>query len=150
MLDTGSIAKVRHLLNESRFHYIHDLIFNLESIDTLVARADLISSPRCRRRVSTTSAIPTKPQRQRQRHAECAEGRIQAWEKGRFQLTSEVYGRNPKVPWNENDDRVLGATTIERWCYSTSKAVGEHSASPTTICDCRDFRSLLQRLWAEA
>ncbi len=43
-----------------------------------------------------------------------------------FSSTSEVYGRNPKVPWNEDDDRVLGATTIDRWCYSTSKAVGEH------------------------
>jgi len=30
------------------------------------------------------------------------------------------------VPWSEDDDRVLGATTIDRWCYSTSKAVGEH------------------------
>jgi len=37
-----------------------------------------------------------------------------------------VYGRNPKVPWREDDDRVLGATSIDRWCYSTSKAVGEH------------------------
>jgi UDP-glucose 4-epimerase len=43
-----------------------------------------------------------------------------------FSSTSEVYGRNPKVPWKEEDDRVLGATTIDRWCYSTSKAVGEH------------------------
>ena len=43
-----------------------------------------------------------------------------------FSSTSEVYGRNPKVPWREDDDRVLGATTIDRWCYSTSKAVGEH------------------------
>jgi UDP-glucose 4-epimerase len=30
------------------------------------------------------------------------------------------------VPWREDDDRVLGATSIDRWCYSTSKAVGEH------------------------
>jgi len=43
-----------------------------------------------------------------------------------FSSTSEVYGRNPKVPWKEDDDRVLGATTVDRWCYSTSKAVGEH------------------------
>ncbi|HEY6394583.1 MAG TPA: NAD-dependent epimerase/dehydratase family protein, partial [Candidatus Binataceae bacterium] len=37
VLDTGSIAKVRHLLNHGRFHYIHDTIFNLELIDSLVA-----------------------------------------------------------------------------------------------------------------
>src|SRR6266581_3194571 len=43
-----------------------------------------------------------------------------------FSSTSEVYGRNPRVPWSEDDDRVLGSTRIDRWCYSTSKAAGEH------------------------
>ena len=43
-----------------------------------------------------------------------------------FTSTSEIYGRNPKVPWKEDDDRVLGSTDITRWCYSTSKAVLEH------------------------
>jgi UDP-glucose 4-epimerase len=45
-----------------------------------------------------------------------------------FASTSEVYGRNPNVPWHENDDRILGATTTDRWCYSTSKAAAEHYA----------------------
>ena len=43
-----------------------------------------------------------------------------------FSSTSEVYGRNPNLPWAEDDDRVVGSTRIDRWCYSTSKAVGEH------------------------
>ncbi|MDP6685452.1 MAG: NAD-dependent epimerase/dehydratase family protein [Candidatus Omnitrophota bacterium] len=43
-----------------------------------------------------------------------------------FSSTSEVFGRNKNVPWKEDDDRVLGATSINRWCYSTSKAAGEH------------------------
>jgi len=42
--------------------------------------------------------------------------------------TSEVYGKNPKVPWSEDDDRVLGNTSIDRWSYSTSKATAEHMA----------------------
>ena len=42
--------------------------------------------------------------------------------------TSEVFGKNPKVPWSEDDDRVLGSTTIDRWSYSTSKAACEHLA----------------------
>lgn len=40
--------------------------------------------------------------------------------------TSEIYGKNPKVPWSEEDDRVLGGTQVERWSYSTSKAAAEH------------------------
>ena len=43
-----------------------------------------------------------------------------------FSSTSEVYGRNTKVPFKEDDDRVLGSTRIDRWCYSTSKAAAEH------------------------
>lgn len=42
--------------------------------------------------------------------------------------TSEVLGRNPKVPWDEDDDRVLGSTHVDRWSYSTSKAMCEHLA----------------------
>ena len=40
--------------------------------------------------------------------------------------TSEVFGKNPKVPWSEDDDRVLGSTQVDRWSYSSSKAVCEH------------------------
>ena len=43
-----------------------------------------------------------------------------------FTSTSEVYGRNQNIPWKENSDRVLGPTNIDRWSYSTSKALCEH------------------------
>ncbi len=43
-----------------------------------------------------------------------------------FASTSEVYGRNEVIPWAENDDRVLGATNVDRWSYSTAKALCEH------------------------
>jgi UDP-glucose 4-epimerase len=43
-----------------------------------------------------------------------------------FSSTSEVYGRSSQVPFEEDGDRVLGSTRIDRWCYATSKAVGEH------------------------
>lgn len=45
-----------------------------------------------------------------------------------FASTSEVYGKNPKQPFVEGkSDRVLGPTSVDRWCYSTSKALDEHS-----------------------
>ena len=43
-----------------------------------------------------------------------------------FTSTSEVYGKNLNIPWSESDDRVLGPTSIDRWSYSSSKAVCEH------------------------
>lgn len=42
--------------------------------------------------------------------------------------TSEVFGKNPEVPWNEEADRVLGATSADRWVYSASKGIAEHLA----------------------
>ncbi|MDA0635764.1 GDP-mannose 4,6-dehydratase [Nonomuraea sp. MCN248] len=43
-----------------------------------------------------------------------------------FASSSEVFGKNPAVPWAEDDDRVTGSTATNRWCYSTSKALAEH------------------------
>ena len=42
--------------------------------------------------------------------------------------TSEVYGKNPKPVWTEEDDIVLGATTRPRWSYGASKAIDEFLA----------------------
>ena len=42
--------------------------------------------------------------------------------------TSEIYGKSTKLPFNEEDDRVLGPTTKSRWSYSSSKAVEEFLA----------------------
>lgn len=42
--------------------------------------------------------------------------------------TSEVYGRNPVLPWTEEADRVLGSTATDRWCYASAKATSEHLA----------------------
>ena len=40
--------------------------------------------------------------------------------------TSEVYGKNPAAPWQEDSDRVLGSTAVDRWSYSSSKGLAEH------------------------
>ena len=42
--------------------------------------------------------------------------------------TSEVYGKNPKVPLAEGDDLVLGPTFKGRWIYGCSKALDEYLA----------------------
>jgi UDP-glucose 4-epimerase len=42
--------------------------------------------------------------------------------------TSEIYGKNPKQPLNEADDRVVGAPQKIRWTYSDAKAIEEAMA----------------------
>jgi UDP-glucose 4-epimerase len=42
--------------------------------------------------------------------------------------TSEVYGKNPKERWTEEDDLFLGPTSRPRWAYGCSKAIDEFLA----------------------
>jgi UDP-glucose 4-epimerase len=50
------------------------------------------------------------------------------WKKVVLASSSEIYGKSSKIPFHEEDDRVLGPTSVGRWSYSTSKAIDEHFA----------------------
>ena len=39
--------------------------------------------------------------------------------------TSEIYGKNPKQPLSETDDRVVGTPQMVRWTYADAKALEE-------------------------
>ena len=65
--------------------------------------------------------------------------------------TSEVYGKSPCVPWREDDDRVLGSTSVPRWSYATAKAIDEHlglayAAAGLPVAIVRYFNSYGPRL----
>jgi UDP-glucose 4-epimerase len=42
-----------------------------------------------------------------------------------FASTSDVYGKNPNIPFSETSDLVMGPTTVKRWAYALSKMYGE-------------------------
>jgi UDP-glucose 4-epimerase len=42
-----------------------------------------------------------------------------------FASTSDVYGKNPNIPFAETSDLVMGPTTVKRWAYAMSKMYGE-------------------------
>ena len=127
ILDTGSSLKIKHLLDNAKFHYIHDTIFNLEMLESLVIKCDLIYHMAA---VVGVEHYVADPYAVLNVNINGTQNVLRLANKHNkkvvFTSTSEVYGRNPKVPWDENDDRVLGSTRIDRWCYSTSKGVGEH------------------------
>ncbi len=43
-----------------------------------------------------------------------------------FTSTSDIYGKNKELPFNEESDLVLGSTKVTRWAYATSKMYSEH------------------------
>jgi len=126
-LDTGSQAKVRHLLDRERFRLVVDSVMSPDILDGLAAQADIIYHLAGVVGVEHYVADPYQVLNvningtQNVLRAAFKHGRRMV-----FASTSEVYGRNPAVPWREDADRVLGPSTIDRWCYATSKAAGEH------------------------
>ena len=126
-LDTGSQAKVRHLLGHPNFHLVVDSVMNAELLDGLAAKADLIYHLAG---VVGVEHYVADPYHVLNVNVNGTQHVLRAaYKHGRrlvFSSTSEVYGRNPDVPWSEDADRVLGSTSIDRWCYSTSKAASEH------------------------
>lgn len=127
VLDTGSVAKTRHLAGRPGFHYVRDSIFDLEMLESLIVKCDLIYHLAAVVGVEHYVGDPYEVLNVNVNGTQALlKLAFKHQRKVVFSSTSEVYGRNPKVPWREDDDRVLGSTRIDRWCYSTSKAVGEH------------------------
>jgi UDP-glucose 4-epimerase len=126
-LDSGSQAKVRHLLGRDRFRLVVDSVMNPDILDGLAAQADVIYHLAG---VVGVEHYVADPYQVLNVNINGTQNVLRAaFKHGRrvvFASTSEVYGRNPAVPWREDADRVLGPSTIDRWCYATSKAAGEH------------------------
>ncbi len=43
-----------------------------------------------------------------------------------FASTSDIYGKNPNLPYGEQSDFYMGSPQIQRWSYAISKMLGEH------------------------
>lgn len=127
ILYVGGDLKVRHNLSNPRFHYVRDSVLNVDILDGLVLRSDLVYHLAA---VVGVEHYVGDPYEVLNVNINGAQAVLKlAYKYNRkvvFSSTSEVYGRNPRVPFAEDDERVLGSTRIDRWCYSTSKAAAEH------------------------
>jgi UDP-glucose 4-epimerase len=126
-LDMADGSKIDHLIGKKNFQFIQGSVLDKDLMEREVAKADLVFH----------FAAIADPKRYIQEPLTVLEIDLQASlnifklaamnkTKVVFASTSEIYGRNPNVPWKEDDDRVLGSTAINRWCYSTAKAAAEH------------------------
>jgi UDP-glucose 4-epimerase len=127
ILDVGGDLKVRHHLGNPRFQHVRDSVFNEAILDGLTLRADLVYHLAA---VVGVEHYVADPYAVLNVNINGTQAVLRAaYKYGRrvvLASTSEVYGRNPRVPFAEDDDRLLGSTRIDRWCYSTSKAAAEH------------------------
>jgi UDP-glucose 4-epimerase len=127
ILDTGMTLKVKHRIGNANLHFVRDSVFNEAILEGLIARVDLVYHLAA---VVGVEHYVGDPYQVLNVNVNGTQNVLKlAFKHGKrvvFSSTSEVYGRNAEIPWGEDDDRVLGSTRIDRWCYSTSKAVGEH------------------------
>lgn len=127
ILDIASDLKVRHHLGNPRFRYVRDSVLNREILEGIVSWCDLIYHFAAVVGVEHYVGDPYQVLNVNVNGTQTVLNvAFKTRKKVIFSSTSEVYGRSPCVPFVEDGDRLLGSTRIDRWCYSTSKAVGEH------------------------
>jgi len=126
-MDIARDFKVRHLFGSKKFHYIYDSVINTEMLCTMVSKCDIIYHMAA---VVGVEHYVADPYHVLNVNINGTQNVLRAAYKHNkkviFASTSEIYGKNNNIPFREDSDRVLGPTTIDRWCYSTSKAAGEH------------------------
>jgi UDP-glucose 4-epimerase len=128
-LSTGSIDNVVHLKSHPKFHYTIDTVSNEPVLAELIDRCDIV--------IHLAAAVGVKliveqPVQTIETNVHGTEVVLKhANKKKKLVLiasTSEVYGKSTDVPFREDADLVLGATSKHRWAYACSKLIDEFLA----------------------
>ena len=128
-LSTGSMDNIQHLKKDARFHFVHDSILNREAMLELTGICDVVVHLAAAVGVRLIIEEPLKSIHTNIVGTEIVLELANKFRKKTFiASTSEVYGRNPKVPLGEDDIRVYGSTAIARWSYASTKAMDEFLA----------------------
>ena len=126
-LSTGRFENIRRLQQDAHFSFAIDSIANEAVLDHLVRDCDVVYHLASAVGVALIVADPVHVLETNlfgTRSVLAAANRYR--KKVVITSTSEVYGKSVRVPFAEDDDRVLGPTTKARWSYATSKAAAEH------------------------
>ena len=128
-LSTGSFDNIAHLKTNPRYHYTIDSVNNRRLMAELVDQCDVIFHLAA---AVGVKLIVESPVRTIETNVHCTEVVLaQAAKKKKKVLvasTSEVYGLSAEVPFREDGNLVMGATTKGRWSYACSKAIDEFLA----------------------
>jgi UDP-glucose 4-epimerase len=126
-LSTGSADNLSGIKNKIEFE--HGDILDKGLIDRLVAESDYVVHLAAALGVFN---IVNKPLESLKTNLQGSEVVLEACDRYRKPVliasTSEIYGKNNKVPLSEDDDRIIGHPLKSRWSYSEAKAVDESFA----------------------
>ncbi len=123
-MSTGSASNIAHL--EGTIEIIKGDIRDVATVEKAMANADLVLHMAAALGVNTILESPIESVSTNFTGSEVV---LQAATKLNKRIviasTSEIYGKNPKQPLNELDDRVVGTPQKIRWTYSDAKALEE-------------------------
>lgn len=126
-LFTGTRENIAHLAKNRNFTFVEDTILNRPLLEDLVAGHDLVCHLAA---VVGVKHVLDDPVRGILDNAMGTEIVLTACHKANrrvlFSSTSEIYGKNPKLPFSEDDDSLFGSTRVTRWSYAVAKSLGEH------------------------
>jgi UDP-glucose 4-epimerase len=128
-LSVGKASNIEHHLDSDRFHFVNDSILNVSTLEQLVRQTDLIYHLAAVVGPKYVVEDPLGTIITNVRGTEnVLELAFKYWVRSIIASSSEVYGKSTAVPLSEDDDRLLGPTTIGRWSYSDAKAIDEYFA----------------------
>src|SRR5918912_322615 len=128
-LSTGSIDNIQHLKSHPRFHYTIDSVRNTPVVAELVDQCDVIFHLAAAVGVKLIVESPVRTIETNVRGTEVVLSLANKKKKKVLVAsTSEVYGLSEQVPFREDGNLVMGATTKGRWSYACSKAIDEFLA----------------------
>jgi len=125
-LSTGRLENIQHLRPLPTFQFVRENITNRQVLDRLTSESELV--------IHLAAAVGVKLIVEKPVHT--INTNIMGTDavlttanrygcKVLLASTSEVYGKGVKVPFEEEDDCLMGATMHSRWAYATSKAIDE-------------------------
>ncbi len=125
-LSTGSLSNVEAFKNHPGFEFVEGDVRDAGLLEPLIKKSDLVFHLAA---AVGVKLIAEDPVRTIETNISGTELVLDISNKlGRKILiasSSEVYGKNEAVPFREDDDIVLGSTSLSRWSYACSKAIDE-------------------------
>jgi UDP-glucose 4-epimerase len=124
---TGSTANIKHI--SKNLEIIDGDIRNTELINETTKDVDLVLHMAAALGVNTILESPLESISTNIAGSEVVLNAAANYKKRiLIASTSEIYGKNPKQPLSESDDRVVGSPQKFRWSYSDAKAIEEAMA----------------------
>ncbi|MDO8265027.1 MAG: SDR family NAD(P)-dependent oxidoreductase [Candidatus Parcubacteria bacterium] len=128
-LSTGSLKNIKHLRKNKKFHFIKGDILDKKTVEKEARKVDQIFHLAAAVGVKT---VIEKPLESFLLNLKGTEIILEAASKYKLPIlitsTSEVYGKNEKLPFKETDDRIYGSAYHNRWGYGLSKGGDEFLA----------------------